>query len=328
MFAFFGLSACFLESNAEAGLGGIPDIDVYSKETKCACGLTKQAPIGCSLQMACADAKSDKEYCAPQSVWNDVCSDDIGDLRKDGVCERYQDACVESTSNECSTGLPGLPKTSEVRKLIKDMCSEMPKMKACKSCSSGDCDEPFTSAFAPLCASMPGMHECTAWKALCQKMQEPLVKKLWKCPQDDTEDPPPMRMFLHFSTVDYILFSWWVPRDYRSYVLACGFCLLFGAASSTLRIFRTRYEAAMSTADDSNKSGEPQWFSPPSLGTNAKRACLLAMVSMIDFLLMLIVMSFNVGLILCCVGGLACGHFMFSHMTPRKSVPSCCCAGE
>jgi hypothetical protein len=183
-----------------------------------------------------------------------------------------------------------------------------------------------------LCASMPGMHECSAWKTLCSKVKESAIKRAWECPEKssdgDDEDPPPMRMFLHFSKVDYILFSWWVPRDYVEYGFACVCCLLLGTFSSTLRVVRVRAEAAWSASDEQLKPEELEWFAPPSASISAKRAFLLAVVSFVDFMLMLVVMSFNVGIIFSCVAGLALGHFMFSHMTPRKIVPSCCCAGE
>jgi hypothetical protein len=312
----------------EAGLTGIPDIDIYSKEIECACGLTKQAPVGCSISKACSEGKTHRGYCAPQSIWNDVCGDDLAQLRKDGICERYQDTCIESTSKDCSTGFPDLPKTSQIRSLVKEMCTEMPKMKACKGCNTGDCDEPFTAAYIPLCVSMPGMHECIAWKSMCAKAPEPEIRQAWRCPEKDEEDPPPMRMFLHFSRIDYILFSWWVPRSYLAYFLTCVFCFLFGVISSSLRILRVRAEAQWSAIDSDTQHGEYRWFAPPSFATNAKRATFLALVSVVDFMLMLLVMSFNVGIIAACVLGLAFGHFLFGHMTPQKTVPSCCCAGE
>lgn len=309
----------------------IPDLDVYSKETTQACAIAKHVPPGCSVLKACGDDKNDQGFCAPQSIWNDVCSDDLEILRRDGICEKYQDKCIESKSEECLSGLPNLPKTSDVRSLIKEMCHEMPKMKACSGCHTGECGDPFMSAYVPLCASMPNMHECGPWRNLCTLVKENEIKIAWQCAKqssDDDDDPPPMRMYLHFSRLDYVLFSWWVPRTNLSYAIACLTCFLMGAVSSTLRICRIRAEIWWGASDEQDLQSEPEWFSMPSYATNLKRALLVAFVSMLDFTIMLLVMTFNIGIIIACVAGLAFGHFLFGHMTPRRPAPTCCCAVE
>jgi len=309
-----------------ARLRGDPDVlDVYSKETSEACALAKHVPVGCSVYKACQDEKFEKGFCAPQSVWNDVCSDDLDVLRRDGVCERYQENCIESKTDECDSGLPNMLKTSEVRALIKEMCLEMPKMKQCGHCKTGECGDPFMSAYVPLCVSMPNMHECKPWRDMCTTVKESQIKTAWRCSSKKEElDPPPMRMYLHFSRLDYVLFSWWVPRTSLSYALACLTCFFTGLISSTARIYRVRAEAHWGRLEGEHPDAEPQWFAPPSFALNLNRAVLVAFVSLLDFAVMLLVMTFNGGIIISCVAGLAFGHLLFGHMTSKRAVPTCC----
>ena len=171
------------------GLAQIPDLDVYTKEAKEACKASDGAPPGCSLLESCQDHRQ-KGICSPQSIWNDVCSDDVDALHKDGVCIRYKSSCVTAKppKDECNSGLPSLLKTSKVRALIKQMCMEMPNMKACKACAQGTCGQPFESAYLPLCASMPGMQECVAWRNLCNVATYDSVRAVWRCPVQPREN--------------------------------------------------------------------------------------------------------------------------------------------
>ena len=300
------------------------DIDPYSKETRLACEHVNFAPIGCSIFRGCLG--KEQGMCRPQSVWNDVCFDDASGLQDRGICERYKKSCSQAAhpAAECNSGLPSILKVSEVRSLIKEICTEMPNMKHCKICGNGECDQPFLQAYVPLCASMPGMHECKQWKNICGNVDEEHFKNIWKCFGDDADEPPPMRMYLHSSTVEYILFSWWVPRTTLGFSAACLFCFSLGLLSSFVRIFRMTLEAEWAMGEE---KGTREWLRPQSYRTNAKRSGLIMAASLLDFLVMLVVMTFNIGIIISSVLGLGLGHFLFGHMAGKHSVPSCCGAG-
>ncbi|KAJ3171195.1 hypothetical protein HDU88_008232 [Geranomyces variabilis] len=303
------------------------------------CGQMSGMP-GCSINTACTTMPGSipDPFCKPVSVLADICATDMPTM---SGCSSYNTACTNSTSSgtTCASPLPSLPTSKIATQRIRSICTEMnmagceetcaAKVMAGSSASSyADCD--LLGSYSGLCKSMPGMSQCGEWMAMCAA-----TPALGYCKADASVDPPVMKMFFHTGFADYMLFQNWVPRTglqyFGTWVAIFLFAVLYEGWNAAVINAEARLLAATATSANNRKIGS---FSKPTekpISTSSstttsssqskhvarlQRAALRFVAKAVTvaaaYVLMLVAMTFNVGLFFAVVVGLGAGSAMFS----------------
>jgi len=132
-------------------------------------------------------------------------------------------------------------------------------------------------------------------------------------------DPMPMPMSMTFSQSSdvVLLFDWWHPRSGGEYALSL--CAIFAICLLQEWLVAQRaIRAAQAAGHSSPAESTPLWDeerrAPPRHTAVMERAIVHLVYAgsvALGFLLMLLVMSFNVGVFLTVVAGLSTGHALF-----------------
>ena len=286
---------------------------------------------GCSVRRQCAASVRGAagKPCADFSLLGDVCVE-MGGMDK---CANYDKLCAaNSTVAECSANPPiaHLPTTKNAEAGAKAICKMMPGMSACSQCGASSCDDPLL-ALGALCQSMPSMAGCktSGWEAMCAADDAGAALPAYCGSAGGGDDPPEMRMYFHTGLVDYVLWESAVPRTPAAYALACAAIVVAGVVAVMLRGARTlveqRWVRAAATGGATAPADGALYYSGgggggadkggvPSLARrNAARAGLVAASTTLEYALMLVAMTFNVGLYAAVVGGFALGTLLFGH---------------
>lgn len=213
----------------------------------------------------------------------------------------------------------------------------------CASCKSkdsrSDCPDPLDT-LSKLCLSMPGMDGCAGWKDGCAGLEQDSSGDYGRIcgKKGSSQKPTPMmRMYFHTGFVDYILFEDWVPTDSWTYSAACAGVVAMGIFSVLLKQLRAIVESQWFRNDrimskkrrkshlvvlSSGYSQLDPSMEPPAklefvmkcdFVRNMLRATFGFFLTAIDFLLMLIAMTFNYGLFFSVCLGYALGFLAFGH---------------
>jgi len=295
---------------------------------------------GCTVNRLCTQEKKQirgqEQYCEEFSVLKDLCLD----MAMEG-CERYVSMCSNgSVVKECKMASLPLPDTMLLSKLVTDMCSQM-YMSDCSKCMSSaqdgamlKCD--LLQVYSDLCLSMPMMSNCTQWKSLCKVIPDwPL------CPSSSNHNQPPeMRMFFHTGITDYVLFKDWVPRTNGQYAASWLAVFFMTLLNEFLKLWRTNLERKWAEqAEDDGSEGVPLVSQPAgiskilSLGSQTvthfrgsvdiPRAFLQSLEVAWSFLIMLVVMTYNVGLFFAVISGVFVGSLLVGRFLSYKPKASC-----
>jgi copper transporter 1 len=140
---------------------------------------------------------------------------------------------------------------------------------------------------------------------------------------------PMMKMYFHSGIVDYVLFQGWVPTKGWQYGLTWTFIAILGigavAGRASLAIWEKSKEAKAAAQDQDTKKKSWKDHLLPNFGQfqmNLIRASFLFPILVVEFCLMLVAMTFNVGLFFAVILGYCFGIVLFGHVTP--SVQTCC----
>ncbi|KAI8819223.1 Ctr copper transporter family-domain-containing protein [Fimicolochytrium jonesii] len=302
---------------------------------------------GCNLRKLCTTSPGSvpEPYCKPMSLLADVCSVDMPRMSD---CATYVNMCGNSTSastsvnaqckEPASAALPNIPTSKAATQNIYSICHEM-SMPGCEACSitsatdtypRGSCD--LMGTYALLCKAMPDMRQCADWKTMCAA-----TPNLGWCSSANggdanSNDPPIMRMFFHTGFVDYVLFETWIPRTSGQYFGTWLAVFLLGIFYEAWNTFVATYESKLlqrhKATDTVSKTGlvPPNTASPIARPTQQgnvvqriQRAVVRGLAKFVTvtvaYALMLVAMTFNVGLFFAVVLGLAIGSAIFSEWT-------------
>lgn len=283
-----------------------------SNDLKSACGGMMASMSGCSVRTQCQVGGAGGAACSPFSLLLLACSE----MPMMSACDTAHKLCAAgSVVRECTEEPPLLlkiPTSSNARSGVRGACAQMPKMPGCDMCTDTACADPLL-ALSRVCAAMPAMAQCTGWLAWCE--QPDGASEL---PAFCANVPPagskavPMKMYFHTGWRDYILFQQWVPDDLRTYVAALVCVAVGGIFSSFLRASRVVFEAKGLANRPSNDRGA-------LLRANGVRALFATASSTVDYMLMLVAMTYNVGLFVAVVVGLGIGTVIFGHWGRRRS---------
>lgn len=269
---------------------------------------------GCSINSLCNSNKAlaNEPYCNSFSILADVCKTDMPGM---GGCENYVSLCNNKNSlvPQCKINQPisNLPSTDLVNKQVKSICNEM-AMDGCEKCSFktsyGKCD--LLAVYSQLCQAMPEMSQCGEWKTMCPgSASEKPENNLPYCQMNGNGDTPPqMRMYFHTGLSDYVLFKEWVPRNGGQYAGTFIAIIVMGLIYEFLLTVRNKLELGWGEESiDQFKS-----YSARQFQIDSYRAAFQFVESSIAYLLMLVSMTFNVGLFFAVILGISLGTLIFS----------------
>ena len=281
--------------------------------------LCRQMPgmIGCSLRTICKG----EAFCSENSVYATICQD----MPMMKPCQAFQQCSIQSC---------GFPTSANVTKQIYSICTEM-NMAGCEKCSIketstySECD--LMTVYSDLCKAMPNMSQCSMFKNLC--MASPEVPFCGNGDMNTEYKAPVMQMFFHTGLSDYILFEQWVPRNVMQYIFAWIVVFFVAVGYEGLNVYVYIQETKWSLGNDT-KPVDLTAFGSNVLGpkmqtvhqmcglSNGKqgvkqsaiRAMLRMLSTLIGYTLMLIAMTFNIGLFVAIIVGFGAGTFVFAPM--------------
>eukprot|EP01087_Luapelamoeba_hula_P014606 TRINITY_DN4314_c0_g1_i1.p1 TRINITY_DN4314_c0_g1~~TRINITY_DN4314_c0_g1_i1.p1 ORF type:complete len:396 (-),score=39.61 TRINITY_DN4314_c0_g1_i1:106-1293(-) len=284
---------------------------------------------------------SNNVYCTRFSLIKDVCVQMPGM----GNCSQFNALCSPgSVVNECKTKMIVLPSEMQLSTLISGICTDM-AMDDCTTCGLSDkrqdvldCD--LLTVYSKLCQSMPDMSQCGTWSALCDKLGDdwPICGG-----GGDGDSAPIMRMYFHNSLEDYVLFKSWVPRNYLEYFATLIVIMLAGIFYEGLKtariIFEERFQLPKPGADHGGMphnihvqdghhahlqeiGGWTFTWVPFRWHVDITRAVFSFSEVGLGLILMLVAMTFNVGMFLAvCVGALL-GSVIFGRFAAAYKPPT------
>lgn len=134
------------------------------------------------------------------------------------------------------------------------------------------------------------------------------LKQLESIGNAEQNNQESMPMSFQYSTHTIVLFEFWETNNATKYYLTLVVCFFFGIISVILKILRLHIEASLKKTTKSNI-----FTSRELLKNNTIRMIVSFFIYSWDYLLMLIVMTFNVGLFISVSLGLAMGFFLFGN---------------
>jgi copper transporter 1 len=289
--------------------------------------LCTQMPFmpGCSIRSICetsVNATQTKSYCNEFSILGDICATDMPNMSS---CKSYSSMCNTQGSKvkQCTENPPikNLPGTFATRNLIKSICTEIdiPDCIQCSGSKASSCN--VLDIYSRLCMSMSDIHQCREWKSMCDaqgsnKNSFPLCQ----LPESSTNTPVKMDMYFHVRFADYILFKQWVPRTGGQYAGSVIAILVMGIFYEFMLTLRSQLEPYWSSQNNS-KFNE---YSIIQFRIDISRAALQFIESILAYTLMLITMTFNVGLFFAVIGGITLGTLIFSRFRVQGYIKRAC----
>ncbi|KAI9014224.1 hypothetical protein DFJ74DRAFT_681891 [Hyaloraphidium curvatum] len=273
---------------------------------------------GCSVRSLCRGAGDGMPaLCGdPFVALASVC---LKDMPRMHGCSSFTALCAaNSTVRQCADASQVaslVPTTAKARDGVWSICGEM-DMEGCQACpkkagrSFPDCD--ILATYSQLCVDMPGMEQCRdfGWDSMCAA--EAFHSSAFCTAEPLTGVPlaPAMKMFFHFGLADYVLIRAWVPRTGLQYAATLAVVFLAAVGYQVLDIALGNAIPAMSRPSVALvDNGEPA--TQRGVSPNAVRALAVAGMKLYGYCLMLIAMTFNVGLFAALISGVAVGEYYY-----------------
>jgi copper transporter 1 len=268
-------------------------------------------------------------------------------MQKMDGCGDYVSMCkAGSLVPQCKTEtIPKMITTSKTTLDVINMCSQM-DMPGCSSCTSSKCGDPLFS-ISQVCLSME-MERCLGWTTMCQSIAADGEggHMSFFCGKDPSHlaAVPLMRMYFHTGYLDYVLFKGWVATSFVQYlfsILAIIFTAMLTVFLKSWRLHSDE-ETRLASIQKSRESDPllsdsrirkrkrlvPFWkhMIPSSiqLRENCRRMIFAFFILILDYCLMLIAMSFNVGYFFAVILGVALGTLLWGHELVFSISDNCC----
>jgi copper transporter 1 len=232
--------------------------------------------------------------------------------------------------------MPNALTTAQAKDDIQMICTSDMNMEQCGQCTKGKCDDPLKT-LSDMCLMMDMPH-CRNWRKMCDGInQNDQFKAI--CGSNDGpsgDDMPYMRMYFHSGMVDYVLFKEWVPRSSWQYALTwifVMFIVMFGVFLKSCRNHYDQVQMQKSALESIEKSEDHPLIAKLSISKkqvdrnllravfpkrehfkpNFIRSLFVLPIVTIDFSVMLIAMTFNIGLFIAVLVGYTIGTLLFGH---------------
>jgi len=251
-------------------------------------------------------------------------------------CTDYDSLCsTKSVVIECSTTTLPVPDTETLTTLVSEICGNM-TMTQCSKCNSlyNNCD--LLTVYSNLCKSMPYMTQCVDWNQFCD-----LIPRWSLCSYDAGDSPPPMRMYFHLGFLDYVLFEKWVPRNKTQYIGTWLGVFIIALLYEVIKVLRwwleqkwekdkEAYQLQLSIQENEMNDVPPDTSlleknlqAPFYWSIDFPRALMHALEVFWGLIVMLIAMTFNVGLFASILAGAFTGSLVFGRFLTYKPRISC-----
>ncbi|KAG2443825.1 hypothetical protein HXX76_002168 [Chlamydomonas incerta] len=313
----FSADPCVLDSTAPACKSYVyPDAAAQADIAKL-CGSMPDMP-GCAVVAVCEQGGGKKvaaKYCRPFTLLATLCADMPGMKG----CEAYKGLCGKAGSvvAQCADqrAIPGLPTWSVARKDVFSACDDHP-MAACASCSSTDCPDPLGS-LAGICHEMPNMAVCKDFWGFCNVAGAQDVAE-W-CEEDDSKYLPSMLMYFHQRTQELLLWKEWRPMTEGQYAGSVIAILAMGVATTGLKTLKgylsLRWAHDRAALGDAAPVPASVWLPAREQLSEIAIKCGITGISLtLDYFMMLIAMTFNIGFFCAVIGGYILGALLFGHV--------------
>lgn len=149
------------------------------------------------------------------------------------------------------------------------------------------------------------------------------------------KDGLPLPMSFEASSQVSLLFYWWDARTPLQYALSCLFCVFAGFVSIALKVLRRLTEVHLMLAEGKGKG--ILIFGSFPVYHNSLRGVVAFFNYTWDYMLMLVAMTFNVGIFFSMLAGIALGFLFIGHFldymptdpSPASDNNPCCgCSAE
>jgi len=272
---------------------------------------------GCIIEKICLGAGNNQlatTYCGYFNLLKDACLE----MPMNG-CQNFTHMCNNGPSQvkECQAPVIGEPTSMECKPLIQSICNDMP-MDGCNDCTAHNYNCNLT-LYSNLCLAMPDMSQCDRWNDMCN-----LVPDWPLCPKYGNYITPKMAMYFHIGISDYVLFKEWVPQDNATYVGTWFAVLLFAFILEFIKYIRMKCEnkwnenGGYALINPTAEYVAPDW----NVYVDVPRSFLQTLETGWGLLVMLISMTFNVGLFFAILIGTMIGTLVFGrfhHYAPKSS---------
>jgi len=287
----------------------------------CNAGMMSTMPT-CTVRSHCVNDTRAKAspYCLHFSLYKSICLE----MPRMRDCNVYNRLCNTNNSKvkECHLDVLPIPSMGVAWNLTRDICLHGMWMDGCEKCVGNDGQQRschLLEVYSNLCVVMPGMPECGVWARFCA------IIPTWGLCDAGTVKIPRMEMYFHFTIYDYILFKEWVPQTVVSYVIAVFGTFLLAILYEGLKVFKIKMELSWraqlrkklqqkSTQLDDTPlmpTGEVS-KRPYDFWIEIQRSMLKMLETFLHYILMLLAMTFNVGLFIAIIAGVGVGSLLFA----------------
>ncbi|KAH6602612.1 hypothetical protein BASA61_000945 [Batrachochytrium salamandrivorans] len=289
--------------------------------------------LACSIRASCkkVSCHSKDNTCSDATLLVTACRTDAAIASKSSACNIVTASCPngsESSNSQCAP-LGGLPATLTVQQNLFNACKAM-KMDGCQDCAAPSSNATIAncnvmSVYSRICSTMPDMSNCQPYNLLCGQSPLPTALAAY-CPAaakdshcsgegipaafDDSA--PLMQMYLHTGISDYVLFKTFVPTTNGQYagafIFSATLSVLFFCVSEFRRMRLAVHHAYRRSLNPTKSSGR-SWNSKVEI-YQMELAALRTIEVFIGYMVMLIVMTCNVGLIVAVMVGVFIGTYV------------------
>ena len=342
----------------------MPEDDIITQMTD----LCTEMPnmVGCTLWTSCQSGATG-QYCQPMSLYGTIC-EEMGDMKGCAPYKQlcFTDGSVVQQCKKPGP-LPGAPSTVKALEAVLTMCGSH-SMPGCEKCTArASCPHPM-EVLAQVCLEMPSMAQCADFTRMCSAGSDTFKQlcgtdgtslppmKMWMhagindillfkewVPQNGGEYAGYLIMCIVGAVFVQGLKAWRVRLEASWAAQQRVSCCSPEGCGTDVDLGRSKSRAGSSTSSNEElhplpggrfkklASSEKWQFVIPNRSQRIRnfiRSVFTFVIVFLDYMLMLLVMSFNIGIIFATVSGFAIGAFLFGHWGERAGSGTAVAVGE